>query len=219
MILMKPIENKGGYSRRFQAFVLNRMIPPSVMEKDSLIYWRTRILFMILFTGLVLCFFALVPLTALVIKEKLWGLAIFDGVASLIGISLLLSRRLRYEIRSILTLLMLYVVGLGIIISVGPLSGGPAWLFAFAVLVGVLLGSKAAIAALGLNAITLTIIGWLISTGRFGQAFPFFNTSEAMVVAGASFILLNAVAAISVAVLAKGLVSTHQKEKTLASDL
>jgi len=213
--LMIQIENEEGYFRRFQTFIVSRMVPPSVMLKDSLIYWRVRILFAILLTGLVLCFFALIPFTFLAIKEKLWGLAIFNGVAYLGGIGLLLSRRPRYEIRAAVTLLMFYAVGLVLIVSVGPLSGGPAWLFVFAALVGVLLGSKAAIAALGLNAITLTIIGWLISTGRFGQAFQFFNTSEAMVVAGANFMLLNAVTAISVAVLVKGLVSTHEKERTL----
>lgn len=127
--------------------------------------------------------------------------------------------RLRYEIRAAITLLLAYAIGVGVILSVGPLSGGPAWLFAFAVLTGVLLGSKNAIVALAINAITLTIIGWLITTGRFGQTFPFFNTSEAMIVACANFMFLNAVAAISVTVLVKGLVSIHQKEKALSSTL
>jgi len=64
------------------------------------------------------------------------------------------------------------------------------------------------------NAITLTIMAWLITTGRFGQTFPFFYTSEAMIIAIANFMFLNAVAAISVTVLVKGLVSIHQKKKT-----
>ncbi len=215
---MKPPDSKASHFRRFQIFAINRIASPSAMEKDSLLYWRVRILFAILFTGLLLSFFVFVPVIAFTVKEKLWALLIFDVVAWIIGISLLLSR-LRYEIRSGFTLLMFYAVGLGIIISVGPLSGGPAWLFVFAVLVGILLGSKAAIVALGVNTLTLTIIGWLISTGRFGQTFPFFNTFEAMIVAGTNFILLNAVAAISIAVLLKGLVSIHQKERIMTSSL
>ncbi len=217
--LMNPAENKRGYFRRFQTFAMNRMAPFSVIEEDSLTYWRVRILFAILFTGLLLFSFAIVPIIALVIKERLWGLAIVDGAGWIITIYLLISRRLKYENRATITLLLAYAIGLVIIISVGPMSGGPAWLFAFAVLTGVLLGGKAAIAATGLNAITLTIIGWLISTGRFGQEFPFFNTTEVMIVAGASFIILNAVAAISVAVLVKGLVSSHEKQRGLTSRL
>jgi len=185
------------------------------VDKDGLLYWRVRILFAILFAGLLLGILVIIPVTVLVIKQRLWGLGIIDGGACLTAVGLLFSRRLKYEIRAALTLLIPYAIGLAIIISVGPLSGGPAWLFTFAVLVGVLLGSRAAIMALTVNAITLTIIGWLISSGRFGQTFPFFNTSEAMIVAVVNFIFLNAITAISVTVLVKGLASTHQKEREL----
>ena len=211
---MKPTDSEKGYFRRFQTFVISRMASPSAMEKDSLLYWRARILFAILFTGLLLGFLLFIPIIPFVIKESLWRLAIIDGAAWLILLGIALCR-LRYEIRAAITMLMAYVVGVAVFLSVGPLSGGPIWLFAFAVLTGVLLGSKSAIVALTINAITLTIIGWLITTGRFGQAFPFFSTSEAMIVAGANFMFLNAVAAISITVLVKGLVSIGQKEKVL----
>jgi len=215
---MKATDNEIGYFRRFQTFAINRIASPSAMEKDSLLYWRARILFAILFTGLLLGSFVLIPLIPFVIKERLWGLAIVDGAALAIVFSLFLCR-LTYEIRAVITLLLAYAIGVAVILSFGLLSGGPAWLFAFAVLTGVLLGSKNATVALAINAITLTIIGWLITTGRFGQTFPFFNTSELMISSGANFMLLNAVAAISVTVLVKGLVSIHQKERALSSTL
>jgi two-component system cell cycle sensor histidine kinase/response regulator CckA len=216
---MKPTGNKAGYFQKFQTFVMNRMAPSSVIEKDSLTYWRVRILFAIIFTGLLLGLFIFVPSFAFLIKESLWGLLVFNVCAWVIGLSLLLSRRLKYEIRAAMALLIVYAIGLLIIIFVGPLSGGPAWLFGFAVLVGVLLGSKAAIMALTVNAITLTIIGWLISIGLFGKTFPFFKTTEAMIGAGANFIFLNTIAAISVSVLVKGLVSARQKERDLTETL
>ena len=216
---MKPIEKISGYFQRFQILAMNRMTPGVVIEKDSLTYWRVRILFAIILTGLLIGIFVFVPVNVMLIKEKMWGLLSFDWFVWLMGIYLLLSRRLRYEVRAAIALLMVYGLGLAILINVGPLSGGPAWLFAFAVLVGVLLGAKAAMVGLAINAITLTIICWLISAGFFGQTFPFFYTMEAMIVAGANFMLLNAIAAISVAVLVKGLISTHLKEKTLYSTL
>jgi PAS domain S-box-containing protein len=114
---------------------------------------------------------------------------------------------------------MCYAVGLAVILSVGPFSGGPAWLFAFAVLVGILLGSRPAFLAILLNAISLAIISWLISAGIFGRDFLFFETPQGMIAAGTSFIVSNAIAAMSVAALVKGLVSTQEKEKTLASRL
>ena len=166
---MKPSDNIVGYFQRFQTFATSRMVPSAVLERKGIAYWRVRILFAIIFTGVLLFLFAFIPTMPFVIKEKLWGLLIFDVVAWSIGVSLLLSRRIKYEVRAIVTLLMFYAVGLGIIIFVGPISGGPAWLFSFPILVGVLLGLKAAIMALALSAITLTIIGWLINSGLFGQ--------------------------------------------------
>ncbi len=171
---MKTTDSKAGYFRRFQTFVHKQDGSASTVEKDSLLYWRARILFAILFTGFLLAFFLVIPIIPFVIKEKLWGLAIMDGAACVIVVSLVLCR-LRYEIRAVITLLLAYAIGVGVILSVGPMSGGPAWLFAFAVLTGVLLGSKYAIVALSINAITLTIMAWLITTGRFGQTFPFFT--------------------------------------------
>jgi two-component system cell cycle sensor histidine kinase/response regulator CckA len=212
---MKPNEHKAGYFRKFQNFAMNRMAPLTATEKDSLSYWRVRILFSIIFTGLLSSLFMFVPAAFLLIKENLMSMAIFNGVAWIIGIILLLSRQLRYEIRAAITLLMFYIMGLGIIISFGFLSGGPAWLFAFAVLVGVLMGLRYAIMALILNLITLTIMGWLISEGVFGRTCPFFKTTEAMIGAGVSFMLLNTIAAISVAVLLRGLVAANQKERGL----
>ncbi len=216
---MKLTNSIVGHFQRFQTFAINRMVPSSLQEEDGLFYWRVRILFAVVFTGLLIGFFTLIPVVALVIKRKLWGLLIFDGALWIISVGLLLMRGLKYNIRSGIALLIVYFMGLGIIVSVGLLSGGPVSLFTFAVLAGVLLGSKAAIIALIVNAITLIVLGYLIDTGLFGQAFPFFNNIESMIAAGATFMLLNTIAAMSVAVLVKGLISTLQKEIDLTSIL
>ncbi len=216
---MKKTDYKTGRLQKFQHFVISRMISSTAVNENSLIFWRANVLFVILFTALVLSSLALIAAGAMVIREQVWGLLIMDILAYVTCIGLLISKRPSFEIRSAVTLLMCYFVGLGVIISIGPLSGGPIWLFAFAVLVGVLLGSKAAMAAVALNGITLIVIGWLLHTGRFGEAFPFFNTPLAMIAAGLNFIVLNIIASLSVAMLVKGLVSTHDKEKKLLNRL
>ncbi len=216
---MKQTENKSSYFQRFQSSVMNNMVPSSALERDSLTYWRVRILFVILFTGVSIGTFVLVPVIIFAIKEKMWGLVIFDGFVWLTGVSLLLSRSLGYNTRAGIGSLMLYLVGVVVIIFLGPLSGGPVWLFTFAIFVGIFFGSQAAIMALITNAITIMTIGCLIKAGVFGQAFPFFNNIEAMIAAVAIFILWNTICAMSVAVLIRGLVSANQKEKSLISNL
>jgi PAS domain S-box-containing protein len=216
---MERIGKKESWYNRFRSFAMNRMVPFPVMEKYSLIYWRVRILFSILFAASILTLITFIPVIILVIKENLWSLGLFDVAAWLIVLTLLLSRNIRFEIRSAIALVLTYLIGLVVIVHVGLLSSGTIFLFGFAVLVGIFRGTKAVTGALAVNAITLTIISWLISTGRFGQTFPFFKTSEAMMAAGASFMLMNAAVAISVTVLVKGLAITNQKQKELFSDL
>ena len=216
---MKLTNSLTSHFHRFQTFAMDRMVPSHVQREDSLSYWRVRILFVIIFSGLLISIFAFIPLIAMVIKQDLWVLLMFDVAGWLIGMGLLLAPYPRYEIRAAIMLLLIYVTGLVIIILVGPFSGGPAWLFAFAVLVGVMLGSKAAVKALIANALTFTILGWIFYADLYGGAYPFFNNIESMITAGASFMLLNTITAMSVAVLVKGLISAHSKEKDSTNTL
>ena len=200
--------------QKFQHFAMSRMIPFDEAEKDPLRYWRARILMAILFTGLMLSIFVLILTIPLLIREKLWGLAIIDGAAPVIAFGLAVGS-LKYKIRAAITLLLFYTIGLVVILAVGPLSGGPIWLFTFAVLAGFLLGSRAAIFAIALNIVTLSVLAWLSGVSQVSRAFPFFNTWEAILAAGINFTLLNIITAVSISILLKGLVFSHRKEKIL----
>ena len=204
------------YFLKFQKSIAARIIWPYSFEKDDLYRGRAFILSSILIGGLLFGFFALISATLLIIKENAWGLAIVDFMGLILCFSFLFIHRIKFGIRASITLLMFYVIGLAVILSVGPLSGGPAWLFAFAVLSGVLIGNYAALAAILMNAICLSVLGILISTGKYGNDFPFFNSPQAMITAGINFIVLNSIAAVSVSALVKGLFSIYKKKETLA---
>ncbi len=190
-----------------------------MIEKDSLIYWRVNILFAIIITALIAGLPAVVAGIFLSIKAKIFALFIIDIIGYGLAIWVLISKRPRYEVRATITLLGFYGIGLAVITNLGVLSGGPAWLFGFAVLAGVLLGLRAAILATALNGITLGIIGWLVTVGHLGQGWPFFVSPQAMIAAGINFLVLNLIAAMSVDVLVKGLVAGHKKEKALTHQL
>ena len=214
------------FMRKFKRFLTAamsslrvRMFPSEAPNEDGLYYWRERILFTILGTGCALALVVFVPCLIMAIKEELWSLVILNTMVFFGTFNLLTSKAIRYEIRAVGTLLLAYAVGLYVILHLGFLSGGPAWLFVFAVLAGMLLGLKAAVLALVANGMTLAIIGWLIFSGQYGEGFPFFPTVETGLVAGANFIFSNAVAAISVAVLVKGLGSIARTEKATAERL
>jgi len=203
----------------FQNRIVNRMVGPSPPEEDSISIWRAKILFSILFSGLILGSLTFFLSVRLILEERAWGLLIAD-ICGFIGcLALLLVPRIKFAVRASLTLLTVYMIGLAIILYIGPLSGGHEWLFAFAVLAGVLIGNSAAFAAILLNTLALTIVGLLISTGKIGPGFSFFQTPQVMIAAGANFILLNAITAFSVSALVKGLFHIFEKKEALTRHL
>lgn len=214
------ILNKGKIMfRQFWHAVMERINQNDIDDTDTLAAWRAQILSTILLFGVVAGFFIVAFVIPTIMAEKLWQLAFCDVSLWIAGLYLLLRPGINYIIRAVFVMIILYVLGLAIITSVGPLSGGPAWLFAFAVLSGVLLGSRAAILALAINALTFAIMGFLITTGKWVPDFPFFTSVKSMYISGTNFLFLNALASISVSVLLKGLTRSHKKTQDLAASL
>ena len=184
--------------------------------QGALAEWRERILYAVLATALILSPAALLPAAAVSFQEHLWVLVIVDGAIYGATLCLFLFRRIRYEIRSAAAVLLVYLVGLNVCTEVGLFSGGPAYLFTCAILAALLIGLRAAVLAVAMNAVTMAVVGYLTATHRLPHTHPFFPSLERALAAGASYVLLNAVSAISVAVLLRGLhqVTTRQTELT-----
>ncbi len=198
---------------------ITKMLPLSDHKIDTLPYWRERILFSILFFGVLLGALNLLSVLPLVFKEHLWGLLIFDVSAWISWVMLLTLPDISFKIRTAITVLFIYSIGLFLTIYIGPLGGGPFWLFSFSLIAGILLGSRAAIFTVLVNIATIFVIGFLVATTDFGQSFPDFNHPTHMYVASVNFIILNALCSISVSILLKGLNRSHEKEQKLIGSL
>jgi PAS domain S-box-containing protein len=181
-------------------------------------YWRERILFGLFGTGVLLAFFALFPLVSLAINEKLWGLLIVDILMFIGSLGMIFFGSLKYEVRAAAALMITYFLGVFIIWKVGFISGGPAWLFAFAVIAGLLLGLKAAVFSLLLNAATMIGIV-LIFEGVNRDLLLHFKSALHALTAFGSFILLNSATAVSAAYLVKGLEASAMENLKKASEL
>lgn len=176
-------------------------------------YWRERILTVLLGSAVVIGIFAVVPSVWLAVNERLYFLALLDSAVYALALALFAGRRIPYSIRSLGALALLYVLGVGICLSVGFMSAGPFWLFTFAVLSGVLLGLKAAIVSLLLNLATLSVIGALIGSGALGADLAFFRNIPHALVVGANYIVLNSLIAVSISILLEGLQDTAERQK------
>ncbi len=189
-------------------------IPPFPSGQD-LLAWRERILFVSLASGLVIGIFVLIPSFALAVMEGQWAVAIIDSLAVLVAMGIFFSRGISYGVRATGALALVYAIGIGVCLSFGFMSGGPAWLFFFAVIAAVLLGLRGAIAAFCINVVSMATIGWLLQQGLLGPDLAFFKSVKHALVAGVNYLLLNAIAAVSVAVLLGGLqAKAEQEEKT-----
>jgi len=184
-----------------------------------MVRWRALILFSILFGGLILSTVALIGAIVAIIGKGAWGLLITDLCGITVGLVLLSVQRIKFETRALVTCLLFYFIGVAVIITVGPQIGGPAWLFAFPVLAGVLLGNSAAIGAILMNAIFLLIICLLILNGKFEHNLPFFNSLPEMFAAVGNFIVVNSITALSAPVLLKGLNTSEKRYRLIAENV
>ncbi len=205
---------------RLIAFLEARFgVPPTPDQVDGLDHWRQRVLLVMLTCILgfgTVAFLVTIPI--LTVKGYA-GLVVFDIIAYLVVLVVLFWRSLAYKYRAGTILLLAYGVGVEVLISMGLGSGGEYYLFTFACLASILLGLRAAWAALALNAITLVMVGWLSQTGHLDNVYIRSLSMGAAVVAGINFFFLNAMVAFTVGVLVKGLENVHWRERTAAAEL
>ena len=210
-------DNRTGAYHRIQSYFtsLFRFQDPN---QNGLKYWRERIVFSVLAAGVGLSLLAILPTMRLVITEKLWTLLVFDLAAMLFTGSLLFSRRISLEVKSSAVLLISFLIGVMVIWHVGFVSGGTAWLFCFAVLSGVLMGLRVAFLAILINAIAMVTLGYLAKLGLVGD-FGASVTNTRAITAIANFLFLNAICAVSIAVLVNGLQALNMRANTATRNL
>ena len=204
---------------RIQQSAVDRLIWPHSISQGMIYRWRALILFAILSVSLILGIIALFATAALFFIEKAWGLAVVDIAVTFLGFFLLFKSGIRFETRAVITTFGFFVVGVAVVMSVGPLSGGPAWLFASAILSGILLGNRAALITILMNGLFLSSVAVVISFGWFGSEFPFFRTPQAMIAAGVNFIILNGITAVSVSTLLEVLNESEKRYRLIAENV
>lgn len=193
--------------------------PLPTSSHEALSTWRERILDAALITALILSVPALATALAMGIRNQLWPMIFVDMVVYVGAWCLFILRSIQYKIRSRTAVALVFLVGLNVCIQAGLFSGGPAYLFTAAILAALLIGLRAAIIMVVLNSATIILLTVFIKNGYLTGDYLFFQSTERVLAAGASYILLNAVSAISAAVLVTGLHRmTHQKTE-LANEL
>jgi signal transduction histidine kinase/CheY-like chemotaxis protein len=179
----------------------------------SVEYWRDRILDVIYRTTALLGGIAYLPSVFLAFVEGIWWLVAFNTIGYAWFVWAAFSRRLTFTLKAVLLLTFFYVLGVALLIKLGPFAAGPIWLFAFPVMTSLLFGLRPAIGTLALNALTVICFGLTLRAGWLEIAFMPANMAHKWWVISANFLLLDTVVTLSIAVLLRGLKTALEKQQ------
>lgn len=206
--------------KRAWAALEKKGIPVYAWQAEPLTFWRERILFVICFIAAVFGLLALVPSMWLALSEGLQSVILLDLLAYVTVLGILLGREfLSLQFRALTVCLILYVLGAGLLFILGPFAAGYIWLFGASVLMSAIIGLRAAVMTLALNAVTLFSVGLWIAYRMPGWARLLENPIEKWSVLSANFLILNTLITITTALILNGMKDALAKEQQVSQDL
>ena len=191
--------------------------PANLTIKDGITFWQEKVLLTLLLVTVGLGLITYIPSFVLSVMENLWFIAIVDTLIYIFLLFLFFRPNLSFTFRAASISIISYLLGMVLIITLGPFGAGPVWLFFFPVITGVLLGYRMAFGALLINTLTITGLGFLIKYNLTDLLVPFNfkpwhlaveNPLEKWVVISLNFMLLNIAATLSVTTILSGLQSS-----------
>ncbi len=186
---------------------------------DGLAFWRRRIVSAILSGLAALGVLAYVPSLVAAVAAEYWAIAVLDTVVYAWILVLLFARRLGDTARATQLVVLLYALGIALIGLLGPHGAGLLWLGAASTLTAVLLGMRAAVAALATNAVVLAFAGVAIAWDAVPWAHAVPTPLVLWIVLSANSLLVEAVVALSVGALLGGLEASIARERAVAAQL
>ncbi len=188
---------------------------------DELWMWREKVFYAIFLTSVVMVAFPYLPTLIASVKTGIWVPALAYSIAYLLIVVLIFARSLPFKLRAILGLMLIYSAGLYTINLAGLLGSGRIYLFFFSIMACVLLGLRYGLLALLLNVLTMSFFIFFGENKKAGWDYLFNSIGhrDAWTITTGTFILLNSVAIISLALLLKGLDISLQKARILQTTL
>ena len=192
--------------------------PLNLTPSDGMKYWHEKLLMLILFSGLAVGIFVLIPNIWFAIQAGFWGIAFIDLSIYVLGIAILVFRSVPYKIRALAFISIFFILGTTISFIVGPFGSGLIWLFMFPIITTLLFGINSAMLALAVNMVILAIIGLLIYFDL--KQWPYTNSAPGLfrewIATSLNFFLLELVTVLSTSFVFEGLHSTLIKEQNLS---
>jgi PAS domain S-box-containing protein len=180
---------------------------------DGMNYWREQI-FMRVIIVVVIAAALVVGLTAILsIQMKYWTILVMDLLAFSAAFFAAFSRRLKLRVRIHLIMIIIFCLGLFLQIIGGPIGNGNIILFVFPVMAAILLGLRDATIALGMNIVTMIILGIMLHFGVLEDTGMAHYTLIDWIGTSTGLIFFDALITFSLAILLEGLTDSFDRVK------
>lgn len=147
---------------------------------NDIAHWRTQVFSSLLSILAVVGTVAAVPSIALAAIEGLWAVAVMDTVALIWVLALWRFKHIAYRFRVLNFLAILYLIGIGLMLTIGPVS--QIYLMAPPILAVVFLGIWPAYAALAASALAILGLGLSGHAKLVVTGMPEYGLAPALVV-------------------------------------
>lgn len=171
---------------------------PVHSRETGIDYFRHRLLFYLLLSIAVFGSIAYLPSVYYSLVYQYFSVIIIDTLALAWVFVLLFNTGLSFYQKSLGLLAVFYLLGVLLLVSLGPTGAGFLWLLLFSIMAGVLLGYRPALISFGMNLVTLAILSVLVFTHRL--SWELLNSVELAIwtVKGVNFICINAIVSVSI---------------------
>jgi diguanylate cyclase (GGDEF)-like protein len=187
-----------------------------VAAPNDIAHWRARIFARLLLIVFLLGLGTAVPSMLLAASEGMWSIVVIDVIAlSWLG-AILLLRRLAYTIRVLNFLAVAFLVGVGLLLKIGPVS--QIYLMAIPVLAALLLGLRPALWMLLLAGLAVMVLGFDENAKLQIEGMPDHAFLKSAIIS-INFMFITAVLTLSCAVLLQQLARSFDELRAGADSL
>ncbi len=181
-------------------------------------HWRAQVFSRLLLTVLILGALTAIPSVTLAVGERMWSIVATD-VAALVWLTLIWRwRSLPYTFRVLNFLAIAFMVGVALLLKVGPVS--QIYLMAIPVLAALLLGLRPALATLALAGLVVMVLGYDANSKLQIEGIPNHAFLKAAIIS-INFMFMTAVLTLSCAVLlrhlARSFVQLQERQNELSA--
>ena len=183
---------------------------------NDIAHWRAQIFARLLLIVFLLGVVTAIPSMLLAAGEGMWSIVVIDFVALCWLGAILLLRRVAYTVRVINFLAVAFVVGVGLLLKVGPVS--QIYLMAVPVLAALLLGLRPAIWTLLLAGLAVMVLGFEENAKVHIEGMPDHAFLKSAIIS-LNFMFMTAVLTLSCAVLLQQLARSFDELRASADSL